>query len=231
MEDNISKIQQEQQQEQQLVIFDLSTESYGVNISIVQGIIRMQEITKVPRTPEFVEGVINLRGEVIPVIDLRKRFGLNVSEETKDSRIVVVYISDQQVGMVVDAVTEVLRITSESIEPPSSVITTTDSAYLMGIAKVDDKLIIILDLEKVLSQTEMKRLTSVPKNNTETMTPEVTSSIEEGLTDDSEDMPVETQQTEISPIAEMSSTSEEIKSSTTTKKAKKKTALVGSKKD
>lgn len=145
-------------QERQLVIFDLADEAYGVDIGAVQGIIRMQTITKVPKTPEFVEGVINLRGEVIPVVDLRKRFGLKVTEETKDSRIVVVYIGEQQVGMVVDAVTEVLRISVDSIEPPSPVITTSDSAYLMGIAKIEERLITLLDLDQVLSDAQKKVL-------------------------------------------------------------------------
>ena len=145
-------------EERQLVIFDLAAESYGVDINAVQGIIRMQTITRVPRTPEFVEGVINLRGEVIPVVDLRKRFGLTATEETKDSRIVVVYIGGQQVGMVVDAVTEVLRISADSIEPPSSVITSADSAYLMGIAKLEDRLITLLDLEQALSEAEKNTL-------------------------------------------------------------------------
>ncbi len=144
--------------ERQLVIFDLAAESYGVDINAVQGIIRMQTITRVPRTPEFVEGVINLRGEVIPVVDLRKRFGLTATEETKDSRIVVVYIGGQQVGMIVDAVTEVLRIQADSIEPPSSVITSADSAYLMGIAKLEDRLITLLDLEQALSEAEKNTL-------------------------------------------------------------------------
>ncbi len=144
--------------ERQLVIFDLAAESYGVDINAVQGIIRMQTITRVPRTPEFVEGVINLRGEVIPVVDLRKRFGLTATEETKDSRIVVVYIGGQQVGMIVDAVTEVLRISADSIEPPSSVITSADSAYLMGIAKLEDRLITLLDLEQALSEAEKNTL-------------------------------------------------------------------------
>ena len=114
----------------------------------------MQEITRVPRTPEFVEGVINLRGKVIPVVDLRIRFGLAVGEENKDNRIVVVDIGGQDIGVVVDAVTEVLRIFTSAIEPPSSVITSADSEYLLGIAKLDDKMIILLELESVLSEEE-----------------------------------------------------------------------------
>ncbi len=142
------------QAEKQLVVFDLDSESYGVDIGAVREIIRMQEITRVPRTPEFVEGVINLRGKVIPVVDLSKRFGLNVGEESKDNRIVVVDIGGQDIGVVVDAVTEVLRIHASAIEPPSSVITNADSEYLLGIAKLDDKMIILLELESVLSDKE-----------------------------------------------------------------------------
>jgi len=150
-------------EERQLVVFDLANEAYGVDINAVDGIIRMQVITKVPMTLDFVEGVINLRGEVIPVVDMRKRFGLQVTEETKDSRIVVVDISGHKVGMVVDAVTEVLRITADSIEPPSSVITTADSSCLMGIAKVEDRLIILLDLDQVFTETEKYKMHKVSK--------------------------------------------------------------------
>ncbi|MCH8897182.1 MAG: chemotaxis protein CheW [Chloroflexi bacterium] len=150
-----------QRDEQQLVVFDLASEAYGVDIGAVREIIRLQEITKVPRTPQFVEGVINLRGKVIPVIDLRKRFALQVAAETGDNRIVVVDIGGQDIGAVVDAVTEVLRITRDSIEPPASVITTDDSGYLLGIGKLDDKLIILLDLQQVLSQSEQNSLVEV----------------------------------------------------------------------
>ena len=147
-----------QQDEQQLVVFDLSSEAYGVDIGAVREIIRLQDITKVPRTPEFVEGVINLRGKVIPVVDLRKRFGLPAEEESKENRIVVVDIGAQDIGVVVDAVTEVLRIATESVEPPASVITTADSEYLLGIAKLDSRLIILLDLERVLTEAEHSSL-------------------------------------------------------------------------
>jgi purine-binding chemotaxis protein CheW len=140
--------------EKQLVIFDLSEEAYGVDIGSVREIISMQEITRVPRTPEFVEGIIDLRGKVIPVVDLRKKFGLPVGEQDKNNRIVVVDIAGQDIGVVVDAVNEVLRVPSNSVEPPSSIITTTDSEYLLGIAKLEDRLIILLDLERLLSSIE-----------------------------------------------------------------------------
>ncbi len=149
----------QQQSEKQLVVFDLANEVYGMDIGVVLEIIRMQEITKVPRTPEFVEGIINLRGKIIPVVDLRKRFSLPVTDETADNRIVVVDIDGQGIGMVVDAVAEVMRINSGSIEPPSEAITTQESDYLMGIAKLDDKLIILLDMNKLLLKEERKALT------------------------------------------------------------------------
>ena len=146
--------------EKQLVVFDLASEGYGVDIGAVREIIRMQEITRVPRTPEFVEGVINLRGKVIPVIDLRKRFGLQVADQSKDNRIVVVDIGKQDIGVIVDAVTEVLRISAASVEPPTSFITSADSDYLLGIAKLESRLIILLDLESVLSNEEKETLAS-----------------------------------------------------------------------
>ena len=150
--------------ERQLVVFDLNEEAYGVDISAVREIIRMQEITRVPRAPDFIEGVINLRGKVIPVVDLRKRFTMPATERTDEHRIVVVDVDGQDIGMVVDAVTEVSRIPSSSIEPPSSVITTDDSEYLTGIVKTDDKLIILLDIAKVISSSEAVALADVQES-------------------------------------------------------------------
>lgn len=140
--------------ENQLVIFHLAKEYYGVDIAAVESIIKLQEITSIPQAPAFVEGVINLRGAVLPVIDLRKRFGLPQTAPTKDTRIVVVEMSGTTVGMIVDAVNEVLQVPVEDIEPPSPMVTTLDSAFITGIAKVSDRLIILLDLGKVLSIDE-----------------------------------------------------------------------------
>jgi len=140
--------------ENQLVVFMLAKEHYGVRIAAVESIIKLQPITAVPCSPAFVEGVTNLRGRVLPVIDLRKRFDLPAEESTKDTRIVVVEMSGTLVGMIVDAVSEVLRVPAESVEPPSPIMTTVDSAFITGIAKVGERLIILLDLEKVLSPEE-----------------------------------------------------------------------------
>ncbi len=140
--------------EMQLVVFDLASEYYGVDIGDVREIIRMQTVTRVPGAPPYVEGIINLRGKVIPVIDLRKRLELVVGEQTNESRIVWVTINEQDVGVIVDAVTEVLRIPISSIEPPSSMVSSVDSDYLRGIAKLDSRLIILLDLGKVLAMMD-----------------------------------------------------------------------------
>lgn len=148
---------------EQLVVFDLAHEFYGVDIGAVNTIIRMQEITKIPRTPEFVEGVINLRGSIVPVIDLRKRFGLPVSDATKSSRIVVVEAGGQMIGMVVDAVAETLRLSADMIEPPSPVVVNVDSAYVRGVGKQENRLVILIDLEKVLTEKELDTLSNVEK--------------------------------------------------------------------
>jgi purine-binding chemotaxis protein CheW len=145
-------------EEEQLVVFELASESYGVDIGAVNTIIRMQSITEIPRSPDFVEGVINLRGSIIPVIDLRKRFGLAVGEATKASRIVVVEASGQMIGMIVDAVAETLRLSQDSIEPPSPIVTSLDSDYVRGVGKLESRLVILLDLDKVLSTKETDAL-------------------------------------------------------------------------
>ncbi|GAW92897.1 chemotaxis protein CheW [Calderihabitans maritimus] len=144
--------------EEQLVVFKLGEETYGIEISVVHEIIRMQDITEVPRTPEFVEGVINLRGRIVPVIDLRKRFGLPVGERTSAWRIMVIQMGDITVGMIVDAVLEVLRLPAGSIELPPAMITGIDTAYLRGVGKWQDRLIILLDVEKILRENEKKEL-------------------------------------------------------------------------
>ena len=144
--------------EQQLVIFELANELYGVDIATVEGIIKMQAITAVPHAPAFVDGVTNLRGSVLPVIDLRKRFGLASRVATKDSRIVVAVMGNMKVGMTVDGVSEVLRVPMEAIEPPSPLVTTVETSFIKGIAKVAERLIILLDLSKVLSVQEQSQL-------------------------------------------------------------------------
>lgn len=146
--------------ENQLVVFKLANEYYGVDIALVESIIKMQTLVAVPHAPDFVEGVTNLRGVVLSVVDLRKRFGLPEIETSKDTRIIVVEINNLTVGMIVDAVTEVLRLQEESIQPPPPLMVTAASAFITGIAKIDERLVILLDLKKVLSLEETTQLSS-----------------------------------------------------------------------
>src|SRR6056297_170577 len=145
----------------QLVTFSIGEEEFGVEILKVQEIIRMLEITRVPKAPDFVEGVINLRGKVIPVIDLRLRFGLKAKKHDKKTRIIVIEINQMIVGFVVDSVSEVLRIPAGTIEPPPPVISGLDSEYISGVGKLDDRLLIMLDLNRLLSKEEKSALGEV----------------------------------------------------------------------
>lgn len=142
----------------QVVTFALASEEYGVDIAQVQEINRMVTITHVPRAPQFMEGVINLRGQLIPIIDLRSRFGMERSERTKNTRIVVTEIGSKRIGMVVDSVSEVLRIPVEQIEDAPDLVAGVDTEYIRGVGKMGDRLIIMLDLGRVISGTEKLEL-------------------------------------------------------------------------
>ena len=145
----------------QMVTFNIGGEEFGVEILTVQEIIRMMQITRVPKAPDFVEGVINLRGKVIPVIDLRKRFGMDSRGHDKNTRIVVVEINKMIVGFIVDSVSEVLRIPADTVEPPPPVVAGLDSEYISGVGKLEDRLLILLDLDRLLSREEQKVLSQV----------------------------------------------------------------------
>jgi purine-binding chemotaxis protein CheW len=142
----------------QVVSFRLGPEEYGVDIAQVQEINRMVAVTNVPRAPVFMEGVINLRGQLIPIIDLRTRFGMPRADHTKNTRIVVTEIGTKRVGMVVDSVSEVLRLPLDAIEPAPDMITGVDTEYIRGVGKVDDRLIILLDLAKIVTGSERREL-------------------------------------------------------------------------
>lgn len=138
----------------QLVSFNIGEEEFGVDILKVQEIIRMVDITRVPNSPQFVEGVINLRGKVIPIIDLRLRLGLEPKTKDKDTRIIVVEFVTKVIGFVVDNVNEVLRLNKSITEPPPPMVSGINSEYITSIGKLDDRLLILLDLEKILLTTE-----------------------------------------------------------------------------
>ncbi len=145
----------------QLVSFVIENEEFGVDILKVQEIIRTVEITRVPKAPDFVEGVINLRGKIVPVIDLRKRFGMAQREHDNETRIVVVELIDKVVGFLVDKVKEVIRVEKSVIEPPPELTTSIDSNYITGVAKLQDRLLILLELNRVLSSDEQEKLSEV----------------------------------------------------------------------
>jgi purine-binding chemotaxis protein CheW len=145
----------------QLVTFHIGDEEFGVEILKVQEIIRMMGITRVPKAPDFVEGVINLRGRVIPIIDLRKRFGMIGQEHDKHTRIIVIEINAVIVGFVVDSVSEVLRIPANTVEPPPAIISGIESEYISGVGKLADRLLILLDLNRLLSKGEQSMLSGI----------------------------------------------------------------------
>jgi purine-binding chemotaxis protein CheW len=135
----------------QLVSFRLGQEEYGVEIIKVQEIILLGEITRVPQTPPFIRGLINLRSTVIPVVDLRLRFNMPEQAPTEETRIMIVNVSGKTIGLIVDAVNEVLRITRENIAPPPPTVAGMGKDYLTGLAKLEKRLLILLDLDRVLN--------------------------------------------------------------------------------
>ena len=159
--------------EQQLVLFQLGDEDYGVDIYSVQRLIQVPEITRVPRAPSYVEGVIDVRGDIIPVINLKQRFRFDNTEVGEDGRIVITEIGDQIVGFLVDAVSEVTRLSDADIEPPSSVVAGGEAEFISGIGKQkssanssSSRLIIVLDVLKVLGQQETAYLEKVSDSAT-----------------------------------------------------------------
>jgi purine-binding chemotaxis protein CheW len=140
----------------QMVVFKLSNEEFAVEVASVEAIIKLQAITKVPHAPAHVVGVTNLRGNIVPVIDLKKRLSLPATENTADTRIIVALIQDSKVGMVVDAVSQVVEIEDSQIEPTPQISTSIDSTYIRGIVKVEKLLVIMLDLAMIFSDEKIK---------------------------------------------------------------------------
>lgn len=142
----------------QLVSFKIAEEEFGVDILKVQEIIRMLEVTRVPNAPEHVDGVINLRGKVIPIVNLRRRFGMERKERDKNTRIVVVELTNKVIGFVVDAVHEVLRIPRSVTEAPPSLVGGVREEYITGVGKLEDRLLILLDLERILTVNQLESI-------------------------------------------------------------------------
>ena len=142
----------------QLVGFRIGKETFGVPIDLVHEIVRVPEITAVPDAPEYVEGVINLRGKIVSVIDLRKRFREKRIERTRKNRILVAEIERKMVGLIVDAASEVLRVSPNEIEDPPDVLDDAEIKYVTGVGKLNGRLIILVDLAKIMQKGEIRRL-------------------------------------------------------------------------
>jgi purine-binding chemotaxis protein CheW len=146
------------EKEIQVVGFRIGNETYGVRIAAVREIVRVPDITAVPSAPDIIEGVINLRGKIIPVMDLRKRFGQVYTVADKKNRILVVEIDNKLVGLIVNAASEVLKIPPGDIEPPGSVFADGESGYVTGVGKLKGRLIILLDITKLLYRPDLRGL-------------------------------------------------------------------------
>ena len=148
----------------QMVVFRLEIEEFAVDIHQVREVIKMTKVTPMPKSASFIEGIINLRGEVIPVVDLRKRFELTEGERDGQTRIIIVEILDNNVGLIVDSVKEVLRLDPSVIQPPPSRVAGTRTDLIKGVGKIDERLLIVLNLEKILTTEERIALEEVTLN-------------------------------------------------------------------
>lgn len=148
-----------------VVSFRLGREEYAIEITKVKEIILLEGITHIPQVPEFIEGIINLRGNVIPVIDLRKRFGLAVTERNDQTRVMVTRMEGRIIGLIVDSVSQVMKIPKSNIQPPPETIASMAGEYLLGVGKLEDRMIILLDIEKILRANEKASLSEVSGKN------------------------------------------------------------------
>lgn len=147
--------------EMQLVIFSLGKEEYGVDIMQVKEIVTYKEPVKVPNTPQFVEGIINLRGEIIPIVNLKKRFSIPGEDIGDQTRVIVMSIDSKKVGFIVDDASEVITINNENIEPAPEIVAGIDRRYITGIGKVEERILIMLDLDKLFSEKEQEALEAI----------------------------------------------------------------------
>lgn len=143
----------------QLVSFNIADEEFAIDILNIQEINRISDVTRVPNTPEFVKGVINLRGKVVPVIDLRLRLGQSATERNSNTRIIVFEVEGKIIGFIVDKVNEVIRINSSATEPPPSIVSGIDAKYITAIAKISERLLILLDLKAIISLDTIDKIT------------------------------------------------------------------------
>lgn len=150
--------------EQQFIVFSMADEQYGVPVSQIQSIERLLPISRVPKTLPFIKGVMNLRGIVTPVLDLRERFGFPIGEATEDTRVIVVTVDDITVGLIVDKVLDVQLVDESVIDPPPSIVGGMKATYLHGVAKSNDHILILVNLSRVLSEVEEQQLKESEKS-------------------------------------------------------------------
>lgn len=144
--------------EKQYVVFKLNKEEYGIDIMNVREISPFIESVKVPNTPDFIEGIINYRDKVIPIINLKKRFNLEDKGVTEDTRIVIINLNEKQIGFIVDEASQTLRLNDKDIDPAPDIVAGVDRKYITGVGKLDNRLLILIDLEKVLSDEEREEI-------------------------------------------------------------------------
>ena len=149
--------------ETQLVAFKMGGEEFACNIKDVNEVIKMLKVTPLPRSLDFIEGMINMRGEVIPVIDLRKRFGMDTAERTKDNRIIIVEVDDNLIGLIVDSVSEVTSIPNDQIQEAPNQVAEGRTDLITGVGKINERMLIILNVENILSTEEQIALEEVSR--------------------------------------------------------------------
>lgn len=147
----------------QFVVFRIGKELFGVGIDSIREIVRVPEVTEVPDAPHFLDGVINLRGKIVPVVDLRKRLGIQHADKTKATRVLITENSGSMVGLLVDAASEVIRIQPDAVEEPPEMISAIGVEYITAVAKLNERLIILLDIKKILNVGEMKKIAALQR--------------------------------------------------------------------
>ena len=173
---NLSQEESKHDESMQLVSFTVGDEAYGVNIAKVQEIIRMPEITHLPQTDDYIKGIINLRGNIIPIIDMRMRFNMSETQYSDITRVIVLSIQEKLIGIVVDSVSKVLEIAANEVEDAPDIINGLSKEYINGVGKIDDNMIIILDTDKVLTADEIdiiQQATTTSKKKVKTNSKEI----------------------------------------------------------
>ncbi len=156
-----TKVLRETGELRQFISFSVGDEEYGLELLRVKEVIRIREITWLPKAPTFVKGIINLRGDVIPIIDLRDKFGLAPKEHTAMTRVIVVEVEGRLMGMVVDSASQVVRIPADQIDPPPPVLGSISQEFITGVGKLEDKLVILLNTDAILTVDEKKALSTL----------------------------------------------------------------------